>query len=77
MADTRDDQVVKVGPDCFKHVRAGGALGWQPPRGGPRLYLPTEHRIVSAGPNAFQCHNCRSLWPAGFDIPFTCMAAHA
>ena len=36
--DTRDDQTVFVGPDCFKHVMAAGDAGYQPPKGGPRLY---------------------------------------
>jgi len=44
-ADTRDDQFVWVGPECFKHIRAAGDAGWQPPRRphGPRLYpMPKE-----------------------------------
>lgn len=27
-----------VGPECFQHVLAAGATGYQPPKGGPRLY---------------------------------------
>lgn len=27
-----------VGPECFQYVLAAGAIGYQPPRGGPRLY---------------------------------------
>ena len=38
LADTRDDQLVYIGRDCFAHVKAGGDAGWQPPKGGPRLY---------------------------------------
>lgn len=38
LADTRDGQLVWVGPDCFKHIEDGWNLGYQPPRGGPRLY---------------------------------------
>lgn len=40
--DTRDDQKVLVGPDCFKHVKRAGEAGYQPPTGGPRLYLLPE-----------------------------------
>jgi len=36
--DTRDDQIVFVGPECYKLVMAAGATGYQPPKGGPRLY---------------------------------------
>jgi hypothetical protein len=41
LVDTRDDQTVFVGPDCFKRVKAAGDAGWQPPKGGPRLYPVT------------------------------------
>lgn len=30
---------VMVGRECFKHVEQAGPSGWQPPAGGPRLYL--------------------------------------
>ncbi len=36
--DTRDDQSVFVGRECFKLVMAAGEKGYQPPKGGPRLY---------------------------------------
>lgn len=36
--DTRDDQTVYVGPECAKHVLKAGPDGWQPPKGGPKLY---------------------------------------
>jgi hypothetical protein len=36
--DTRDDQTVFVGCECFRKVQAAGADGYQPPKGGPRLY---------------------------------------
>ena len=42
VADTRDDQIVVVGPECWRHIRQAGAAGWQPARGGPRLYPPTS-----------------------------------
>ena len=41
-ADTRDDQIVYVGPECFKLVSAAGDAGYQPPKGGPRLYPLNE-----------------------------------
>ena len=36
---TADGQWVYVGPDCYRHVEAAGELGYQPPLGGPRLFL--------------------------------------
>ena len=38
LADTRDDQVTFVGADCWRKVKEAGEAGYQPPRGGPRLY---------------------------------------
>lgn len=38
LADTRDAQVVEVGPDCHHHITTAGGAGYQPPQGGPRLY---------------------------------------
>ena len=48
-----DEQDVFIGAECAKHVAHAGAEGWQPPKGGPRLYLlahdpkgkPTFHEI--------------------------------
>jgi hypothetical protein len=37
-ADTRDDQIVAVGIECHEHIVAAGEAGWQPPKGGPKLY---------------------------------------
>lgn len=28
-----------VGPDCYRKVKAAGEIGYQPPKGGPRLFL--------------------------------------
>lgn len=39
LVDTRDAQTVFVGSECFKLIKAAGNKGWQPPKGGPRLYL--------------------------------------
>lgn len=38
LVDTRDAQVVFVGPECFKRIRDSGPDGYQPPKGGPRLW---------------------------------------
>lgn len=38
MADTRDNQIVYVGINCYKHIEDAGETGYQPPLGGPRLY---------------------------------------
>ena len=46
-ADTRDAQVVYVGPECFRHIAAAGELGFQPEGGGPRLY-PVSASTVRA-----------------------------
>jgi hypothetical protein len=43
LVDTRDSQVVYVGSECFKRIKASGEAGYQPPNIGPRLYLLTEH----------------------------------
>lgn len=33
-----DEQDVFVGTECARLVMKGGAEGWQPPKGGPRLF---------------------------------------
>ena len=43
--DTRDDQTVFVGPECFQKVARADEAGYQPPRGGPRLYLLRARRL--------------------------------
>jgi len=44
LVDTRDAQLVYVGAECFKKIRTAGDSGWQPPKGGPRLYLCHDPR---------------------------------
>ena len=47
-ADTRDAQIVQVGPDCLKRIQRAGQAGYQPRLGGPRLYpltSPTVHPL--------------------------------
>lgn len=39
LVDTRDDQLVYVGAECRKKIEAAGEAGYQPPKGGPRLFL--------------------------------------
>lgn len=39
---TEDGQRQRVGHDCWYHIHRAGRLGWQPPRGGPRLYRPED-----------------------------------
>jgi hypothetical protein len=34
-----DEQTAYVGRECYKLIKAAGKEGYQPPRGGPRLYL--------------------------------------
>ena len=38
---TADDggQIQYVGPECFRKIKAAGSAGFQPPLGGPRLYI--------------------------------------
>jgi hypothetical protein len=45
MVDTHEDQLVQVGSECVKLIEAAGEAGYQPPKGGPRLYLLTPERI--------------------------------
>lgn len=35
---TSDNQMQYVGVNCFNKVRKAGDKGWQPPKGGPRLF---------------------------------------
>ena len=39
IADTKDDQYVFVGTDCYQKIKKAGAEGYQPPLGGPRLWV--------------------------------------
>ena len=34
-----DDQTVLVGNECLKHIKKAKFEGYQPPKGGPKLYL--------------------------------------
>jgi hypothetical protein len=35
----QDDQTVHVGIECYRLIKSAGAEGYQPSKGGPRLYL--------------------------------------
>lgn len=41
LVDTRDDQRVYVGSECYELVKAAGEAGYQPLLGGPRLWHST------------------------------------
>ncbi len=47
--DTRDGQLVFVGRECFKLIKQAGEHGYQPPQGGPRLYVYTGPPIEAQG----------------------------
>jgi len=46
-ADTRDGQIVFVGPECFRMIAANGEQGYRPPKGGPRLYPVAPQAVES------------------------------
>lgn len=39
LVTTADGQTVFVGTDCHRHIANAGESGYQPPKGGPRLWL--------------------------------------
>jgi hypothetical protein len=61
-ADTRDDQIVSVGPECHKLILAAGEVGYQPAGGGPRLY-PLKRVTGHACSCAIHRGNSCSLLP--------------
>lgn len=48
LVDTKDNQTVLVGHDCFKKIEQSGRYGYQPPLGGPRLYCISQQLLESA-----------------------------
>lgn len=48
MSDGRQYEVF-VGPDCFAHVQAAGDAGYQPPLGGPRLFISADAARAARG----------------------------
>lgn len=53
MADTRDAQTVEVGRECYKLIKRAGERGYQPERGGPRLWT------IQAEGKAMACKPCQ------------------
>jgi len=56
--DTRDDQWVRVGTECYKEIKKSGEKGWRHPKGGLRLWtipdkdwLTQAPRITGGGTN--------------------------
>lgn len=43
-----DEQFPFVGPECFKKVVKAGKDGYQPPKGGPRLFKISQELLESA-----------------------------
>jgi hypothetical protein len=43
-----DEQTVFIGSECFKRVRTAGADGWQPSKGGPRLFTIQDAPALSS-----------------------------
>lgn len=41
---TLDGNPVDAGKACYRRIRDAGEAGWQPPKGGPRLYLENPLR---------------------------------
>jgi hypothetical protein len=60
-ADTRDGQVVFVGPECARRIDDAGDVGYQPPLGGPRLWNILGQRDAMAP---------RSSEPVGWTAAF-------
>jgi hypothetical protein len=38
MVETSDGQTVYVGSECYRRIKVTGPKGYQPPKGGPRLF---------------------------------------
>src|SRR5918999_4110520 len=49
LVDTRDGQTVCVGSECLALIKPVGEAGYQPPKGGPRLWLIPDYEVISAG----------------------------
>lgn len=45
---TSDPQMQWVGPECSRHVRESGPQGYQPPKGGPRLFSTREFAVAAS-----------------------------
>lgn len=39
IADTQDGQTVYIGNNCYQKIKKAGYEGYQPPKGGPKLFV--------------------------------------
>ena len=72
--DTRDGQSPMVGGDCYAKVESAGEAGYQPPQGGPRLWLIQTYVKHPFEPDPFpsladSCNHKIKSYPAGIDKP--------
>jgi len=58
-ADTRDGQFVFVGSECYKLIKSAGGSGYQPPKGGPKLWLLSQKDLSQL--NNFESKPSRKL----------------
>ncbi len=64
LVDTRDGQLVYIGSECFKLVQTAGEEGYQPPLGGPRLWLIRQGKKCVDSP-LHECPMCYRLTKKG------------
>jgi hypothetical protein len=55
VVDTHEDQCVRVGLDCGRKIIRSGAVGYQPPKGGPRLFPMTKERHTYFAARGLTC----------------------
>lgn len=60
LIDTRDGQTAYVGSECWKFVAAAGDSGYQPPRGGPKLYPMSRENTQGSMLGPEVCPACGS-----------------
>lgn len=56
----KDAQWVYVGPECFRKIAQANSPGYQPPKGGPRLYIsnPNEDFSCCGGNDDYAGNDC-------------------
>lgn len=59
LVDTRDCQTVYVGSECYKLIKASGEVGYQPSKGGPRLWLINPENQCGDCFNTLKFCECR------------------
>lgn len=52
LAHCLDDQDAFVGADCWKKIEKSGISGYQPPKGGPRLYTFLAKQLLNGNTNS-------------------------